>query len=179
MSTPLNVIAFAASTSQNSVNKKLVTYATSLLSHSQVEILDLNDFDMPLFSVDIEKDIGQHPNALKLVAKIASADALVISFAEHNGSYSAAYKSIFDWCSRIETSVYQNKDAIFLSASPGKRGGANVMKTALESAERFGANVKSHFSLPSFNDNFDTEAMCIRDAELDAELKKVMQALES
>ena len=47
-----NVIAFAASSSINSINKQLVTYAASLLKDAQVEILDLNDFEMPLFSVD-------------------------------------------------------------------------------------------------------------------------------
>jgi NAD(P)H-dependent FMN reductase len=30
------------------------------------------------------------------MAKIATADALITSFAEHNRSYSAAYKNLFD-----------------------------------------------------------------------------------
>jgi NAD(P)H-dependent FMN reductase len=46
----MNVLAFAASSSKNSINKKLVTYAAGLLEQAQVEILDINDYEMPLFS---------------------------------------------------------------------------------------------------------------------------------
>ncbi|VUD40454.1 Chromate reductase [Thalassocella blandensis] len=179
MANALKVIAFAASTSKQSINKKLVTYATSLLEGCDVEILDLNDYEMPLFSVDKEEEIGQHSLAQELLTKIGGADVVIISFAEHNSSFSAAYKNTLDWCSRIESKVYQGKDAVYLSTSPGKRGGANVMRTALETAERFGANVKAHFSLPSFQENFDTESMRISNPEFDRELRNTMRTIQS
>ena len=47
--------------------------------------------------------------------KIGAADAVLISFAEHNGFYTAAYKNIFDWASRIDMRVYQDKPAVLLS----------------------------------------------------------------
>ncbi len=59
----MKIIAFGGSPSKNSINKKLATYATSLFENTDVEVLDLNDFQMPLFSVDVEKEIGQHPLA--------------------------------------------------------------------------------------------------------------------
>ena len=46
------VVAFGASNSSRSINKKLVTYASGLLEGTDVEILDLNDYELPLFSVD-------------------------------------------------------------------------------------------------------------------------------
>src|SRR5690606_37429017 len=97
----MSVLAFAASNSRQSINKKLVQYACSLLRDVPVEIVDLNDYAMPLFSVDLEKDIGQHEQAKRFLAKIAESEALVISFDEHNSSYTAAFKNVFDWCSRI------------------------------------------------------------------------------
>ena len=60
----MNVLAFAASSSTQSINKKLVRYAASLLEGAQVQLLDLNDYELPLFSVDKEKKLGQpqqHP----------------------------------------------------------------------------------------------------------------------
>lgn len=54
----MNVIAFAASSSKKSINKQLVTYAASLLETARVEVLDLNDFELPLFSVDKEQELG-------------------------------------------------------------------------------------------------------------------------
>ncbi|MEM7565538.1 MAG: NAD(P)H-dependent oxidoreductase, partial [Pseudomonadota bacterium] len=53
------VIAFAASSSIESINKKLVIYAAGLFTDCEVHILDLNDFEMPLFSVDREAELGQ------------------------------------------------------------------------------------------------------------------------
>jgi len=48
----MKIIAFAASNSSNSINKKLATYAASLFQGETIEILDLNDYEMPLFSSD-------------------------------------------------------------------------------------------------------------------------------
>ena len=56
----MKIIAFAGSPSKKSINKKLASYAASLFENAQVEILDLNDYEMPLFSVDKEIIIGQH-----------------------------------------------------------------------------------------------------------------------
>ena len=64
------IVAFAASSSSTSINKRLVTYATQQLSNVEVEILDLNDFEMPLFSVDREKALGSPDAAQRFYKKI-------------------------------------------------------------------------------------------------------------
>ena len=48
----MKVLAFAASNSKKSINKQLVTYAAGLIDDAQVETLDLNDYELPLFSED-------------------------------------------------------------------------------------------------------------------------------
>ena len=93
----MHIVAFAASSSTRSINKKLISCAAGLMPQHQVEVLDLNDFELPLFSQDRELKLGQPDLAKQFLQKIGNADALLISFAEHNGSYSAAYKSLFDW----------------------------------------------------------------------------------
>ena len=55
----MKIIAFGGSNSQQSINKKLATYVAHLFENYEVEVLDLNDFAMPLFSVDLEKEVGQ------------------------------------------------------------------------------------------------------------------------
>ena len=77
----MKIIAFGGSPSKNSINKKLATYAAHLFENAEVEVLDLNDFQMPIFTVDIEKEIGQHELAKAFLSKIASADMLVVSMA--------------------------------------------------------------------------------------------------
>jgi len=171
----MKIIAFGGSPSKNSINKKLATYAAGLFENADVEILDLNDFQMPLFSVDIEKEIGQHPLAQAFLDKIATADILVVSLAENNGNYSAAFKNVFDWCSRINGKVFQQKSMLLMATSDGKRGGASVLEIAKNAFPRYGADIKATFSLPSFNDNFDVEKGRISNVELDTQLKEIIK----
>jgi chromate reductase len=173
----MKIIAFGGSPSKNSINKKLATYAADLFENAEVEVLDLNDFEMPLFSVDIEKEIGQHELAKAFLAKIASADFLVVSLAENNGNYSAAFKNVFDWCSRITVKVFQEKPMLLMATSPGGRGGASVLEIAKNAFPRYGAIIKAVFSLPSFNDNFDVENAKISNPELDTQLKEIVKGL--
>ncbi|RKS98616.1 NADPH-dependent FMN reductase [Flavobacterium sp. 123] len=171
----MKIIAFGASPSKNSINKKLATYAASLFENAEVEVLDLNDFQMPIFSVDIEVTIGQHPLAKAFLDKIAGADILVVSMAENNANYSAAFKNVFDWCSRIGAKVFQDKPMLLMATSPGARGGASVLEIAKNAFPRYGAIVKATFSLPSFNDNFDVEKGRISNPDLDKQLKDSIQ----
>lgn len=173
----MKIIAFAASSSSTSINKQLVTYAASLLPEAEVEILDLNDFELPLFSEDKEKELGQPPLAKSFFDKMGGSDALLISFAEHNGSYTAAYKNLFDWCSRINPKVFQGKPMVMLSTSPGKGGAQSVLSAALGSAPHFHGKVLASLSVPSFYENFDSEAGVLKNEELNAQLTKTVQTL--
>src|SRR6218665_3595048 len=103
------IIAFGGSSSKNSINKQLATYAANLFEDYEVETLDLNDYEMPLFSVDREKENGIHTLAQDFYAKIGSSDLIVLSLAEHNGAYSSAFKNLLDWASRINAKTFQQK----------------------------------------------------------------------
>jgi NAD(P)H-dependent FMN reductase len=174
----MKLLAFAASTSKKSINKQLVTYASSLLEGAVVDVLDLNDYELPLFSVDKEEELGHPALAKAFLLKVASSDAVIISFAEHNGSYSAAYKNLFDWCSRIGQKVFQDKPLVLLSTSPGARGGASVLAAATNSAPFFAGHVKASLSIPSFYDNFDVEHGMLKNEELKIQLVEAVSRLK-
>lgn len=151
----MKVLAFAASSSTQSINKKLVSFVASYFSNDEVEILDLNDFEMPIFSIDKEQTQGIPSLAFDFSAKIANADFILISLAEHNGAYSAAFKNIFDWVSRIpKTPVFQDKPLFIMATSPGPRGGASVLELAKNRFPFNGGQVIDTFSLPSFGETF-------------------------
>ena len=173
----MKIIAFAASNSKKSINKQLVSYAASLLDDAEVEVLDLNDYELPLFSVDKEQELGQPALAQDFFAKIGASDALIISFAEHNGSYTAAYKNLFDWCSRINQKIFQNKPVVLLATSPGARGGASVLAAAVNSAPHFNGELKASLSIPSFHQNFDVEKGCLTNQELKTQLIAAINSL--
>jgi len=173
------VTCFAASSSRNSINKQLVNYAAGLLDNAEVEILDLNDYELPLFSVDREVELGQPALAQAFVDKIQGSDALIIAFAEHNGCYSAAYKNLYDWASRIEGKVYRDKPMVLLATSPGGRGGKSVLELALAQMPRFGGDVRGSVSVPSFADNFDSDRGEISNAAIAAEIRAALARLMS
>ena len=151
------IIAFGASSSKSSINKQLATYTANQFQNASVEVLDLNDYEMPVFSVDKEKENGIHPLAQEFYSKLGSADLILISFAEHNGNYSSAFKNILDWTSRINAKTFQEKPMLLLATSPGARGGSSVLDIATKRFPFQGGIVKGSFSLPSFNENFDAE----------------------
>jgi chromate reductase, NAD(P)H dehydrogenase (quinone) len=171
------IIAFGASSSKNSINKQLATYAANQFENATVEILDLNDYEMPIFSVDKENENGIHELAQEFYGKIGSADFIVISFAEHNGNYSASFKNILDWVSRINPKTFQEKPVLLLATSLGARGGSSVLDIATKRFPFQGAVVKGSFSLPSFNDNFDAEKG-ITNAELKNQLLEIIHSFE-
>ncbi len=170
------IIAFGGSSSKNSINKQLATYAANLFENATVEVLDLNDYEMPVFSVDKEKENGIHNLAHDFYTKIGNADLIVLSLAEHNGAYSSAFKNTLDWTSRIDNKTFQQKPMLLLATSPGARGGATVLEIASKRFPFQGADVKGTFSLPSFYDNFDVEKG-ITNPELKNQLLEIINSI--
>ena len=62
----MKILAFAGSNSSQSINKKLALYAAGLFENAGVETLDLNDYELPLYSIDREKEMGKPELAGKL-----------------------------------------------------------------------------------------------------------------
>lgn len=151
------IIAFGASSSKHSINKQLANYAAHQFENVVVELLDLNEYEIPIFAVDKQKENGIPQLAHDFFAKLGSADLILISFAEHNGAYSSAFKNILDWTSRIDSNTFQGKPMFLLATSPGPRGGSTVLEIAKNRFPFQGGNVKGSFSLPNFNENFNIE----------------------
>lgn len=153
----LKVLAFGASSSRQSINKQLATFAAEQFTGYEINVLDLNDFEMPLYSIDKERENGIPAQAHTFQSLISASDLIIISFAEHNGSYAAVFKNLMDWTSRIGQKIWAEKPMFLLSTSPGKRGGMGVLEIAAKKAGYMGGQVIAQFSLPSFMANFTVE----------------------
>lgn len=152
----MKILGFAGSNSSHSINKQLVSLTLDYFGDQEITFLDLNDFEMPIYSKDREEKGFPEP-AHRFRNLITSHDAIVVSLAENNRTYSVAFKNVLDWCSRIDNNVFQKKPMLLMSTSPGKFGGGNVMKVALSYFPEAGADIVASFSLPSFNINFDAD----------------------
>ncbi|MCE3076094.1 MULTISPECIES: NADPH-dependent FMN reductase [Chryseobacterium] len=176
----MKILAIAGSNSEASMNKHLVSYAASIFENAEVEVVDLNPFEMPIYKHERELANGVPQEAKDFAAKIDGANLLLVSLPEHNGTYSTAFKNVFDWVSRIkDRTVWNEVPMLLMSAAPGARGGAGVLEAATKRFPFHGGNIVETFSLPFFNDNFDKSAQKISNDEKDSELREKIQKISA
>ena len=178
----MKILAFAATNSRQSINRALVEFAATRLRSSvspeaEVAFADLNDFDLPIYSVDHEGASGIPDAARRFFDRIGEADAVLVSFAEHNGTVTSAWKNLFDWMSRIDMKVWQGKPVLFLAASPGPRAGAGVLGHQSQLAPFFGADLRGAQGIGTWGEAWDADAATLTRAEDIAALDTALAAL--
>lgn len=177
----MKVLALAASNHSQSINRALVGYAAVRLQlfypGVEIEFIDLNDYEMPIYSIDRESANGVHALAQELFGRIGASDALIVSFAEYNGFVTAAWKNIYDWMSRIDQKVWQDRPLALLAATPGPRAGENVLQTQELTAPFFGMNIKGKYGVGNWRDVWDGSSLT-KPADVEA-IDAVVKALLS
>lgn len=153
----MKVLAFGASNSTNSINKQLAIYTAERVGGSELNIIDLNDFEVAIFSPERNTLSGVPEAIVQFVEHIQGADLIVISFAEYNSSYTAAFKNIFDWATQCKYELFKNKKLFLMATSPGTRGGLTVLESAVDRFPRHGGEIVGSFLFPEFYKNFDPE----------------------
>src|SRR5688572_9690174 len=164
-----HILAFAGTNSKDSINKQLAIYTSSLIEEVDVTILDLNDFELPIYSKDFEAEHGIPENVLTFLGYIKRTDGIILSLAGNNGAYTAVFKNLFDWLSRAEQKTFLNKPMLLMATAPGARGGASVLAMAKDRFPRHDAQIIADFTLPYFETNFSDGK--IINKELDDVLK--------
>ncbi len=129
MPSPKKILAFSGSARADSHNQRLVNIAAAGAreSGSEVTVINLGDFDLPLFNEDLEKD-GRPENVKKLKQLFIDHDGLLISSPEYNSSVTPLLKNAIDWVSRPDEgepplAAYNGKVAGLMATSPGGLGG--------------------------------------------------------
>lgn len=82
------------------------------IPNSVLKVVGLTDFDVPIFTPQREEENGIPEAVMAFDQLIQEADILVISLAEHNGSYTAAFKNLFDWLTRLRPKCFEGKKLI-------------------------------------------------------------------
>ncbi len=121
------IVAIAGSLRQQSFNGVLAKIAgkSAMLAGAEVQLLNLADYDIPLFNEDLEKQ--QTPEGVqRLKQQIREANGLLVVSPEYNGSISGVLKNALDWVSRTEADqkpAFRDTTVALLSTSPGGLGG--------------------------------------------------------
>jgi NAD(P)H-dependent FMN reductase len=172
----MKILAFGASNSINSINKNLALSTANLFENTEIELIDLNDFECAIYSPQRQKE-GYPSQIVRFVQKIEQSDLIIISFAEYNGSYTTAFKNIFDWISTYKSAIFENCHFLLLATSTGARGGQSVLEAAMNRFPRHGATILGNYNLPSFHDTFCKETNSLKEPHL-SELLEITNSIK-
>ena len=173
------ILAFSGSSSSKSINQKLVKAAANQVDQCAVTVIDIREFPLPIYSIDIEEAHGFPENAHKLMAMFSEHDGFLISCPENNGSMPAIFKNLVDWISRMGDKIFQDKPVLLLSASPGKGGGKTNLGNIEALMPWWGGSVVSTFSVGNFHDEFDSQTLQLRNKQLQDDLTIAARQLQT
>jgi chromate reductase, NAD(P)H dehydrogenase (quinone) len=168
MATKPRILAFAASARRESLNRKFLAVAVEAAraAGGEVTLVDLNEYEMPLYHGDLEDAQGLPPNSLRMIQLITEHQGLLIASPEYNSMISPLLKNTVDWCTRGDDNPFEDKVAAVISASPGLYGGVLSMRMAQLLLLGLGCHVLSgKCSLPRANEAFDPQGR-LTDARL-------------
>jgi chromate reductase, NAD(P)H dehydrogenase (quinone) len=114
---PVNILAFSGSTRAQSLNTALLSIVASKISSAggnvNVNQINLDDFEMPIFNVDLEARVGLPNSVERLQELIFCSNGIIVACPEYNGSITPLLKNSLDWCSRSSRTEY--KPSVFWS----------------------------------------------------------------
>lgn len=174
------ILAFSGSARRESLNRKLLAVAAEAVrtAGGAVTVIDLNEFDLPLYHGDVEEREGMPPAAVRLVELVQAHAGLLVASPEYNSFITPLLKNTIDWISRADENPFVGKVAAVVSASPGALGGARSLQHARHLLLHLGCHVTpAQCILPRAHEAFD-DAGRLKDARtqksLDALAKQLM-----
>ncbi len=178
------ILAFAGSSRRDSCNKKLVTFAADQARKhgADVTLIDLRDFDMPLYNGDLESEEGPPEAATRLFNLMKEHHGLLLACPEYNSSITPLLKNTIDWVSRPREgeprlAAFTGKVAGLLSASPGQLGGLRGLVHVRSILSSIGTTVvPSQAAVSAAHEAFD-ENGAIRDDEVAERIEAVVSQL--
>lgn len=178
------ILAFAGSTRADSFNRRLVALAAekARAAGAEVTLLELAEFELPLYDGDREAAEGLPPGAVRLKALMVEHDAFLIACPEYNGSITPLLKNAIDWASRAADGepplvAYRGKLAALLAASPGALGGLRGLVHVRAILSGIGVLVTpGQFALSAAHKAF-TDGGTLADAATDQRLDQLVHEL--
>jgi chromate reductase, NAD(P)H dehydrogenase (quinone) len=181
----INIVALAGSLKKESQNKKLAQAAANIALEAGacVQIIHLEDYDLPLFSEDIEGQLSAeyHDNLQQLRKILDNADGFIMASPEYNGMVPGVFKNTLDWISRSFDdgfgNVFADKPLALMSASPGANAGMRGLFSARDTFYFLGSLILPNaFGLGRSHSQFNQEGN-LTDENTNARLTKLVTQL--
>ena len=180
------VLVFAGSTRNDSVNRKLAKVAAKQLKEADIPatLVELRNYPMPIYEGDFEIEGGTPAEVTAFQELMRAHQALVIASPEFNGSFPALLKNLVDWVSRPvagegPTALFRGKVAALLSASPGRGGGKRGLRHLRELLEMIGVTViASQLAVGNSSEAFNEDGELVKEQD-QKNLQAVLDELNS
>lgn len=134
---------FSGSTRAASMNRKLVTAMAHIFTDAgtTVKVIDLSDYEMPIYNGDYEASEGVPETAKKLIVELSACDGVFIATPEYNGCMPPLLKNTIDWTTRVELGQFTKPVYGIGAASPGALSGIMALRQLHFILARLGAQV--------------------------------------
>lgn len=159
-----SILIFAGSARRGAFSRQLAAAATTLVSEAggKPTLIDLADFDTPLYNADIEDAKGIPQTVLDFRRLVATHHGIMIATPEYNGFVTPLLLNMLCWASRPSPgddfgAVFQGKPVALMAASPGRLGGVRVIPRLRDVAAELGmVPVPGFTTVPAASTAFTT-----------------------
>ena len=152
-----NIAIISSSVRTGRASHRVALYFKNLIEERQLgtpEILDLNEYQFPIFNERLRLQPEPSEKLLEFAAKIKAADGVIIVTPEYNGGYPAALKNVVD----VLYDEWRRKPLAISTVSDGIFGGTQVITSLQFSFWKIRAwVVPAMFPVPKVKETFDEE----------------------
>lgn len=119
---------------------------------AKVEILDLKEYDFPIFADTLKKQANPSKAALDFAKKIESSNGIIIVTPEYNGGYPASLKNAVD----LLYDEWRHKPLAIATVSSGPFGGTEALISLQFTLWKMKIwTITEIFSVPNVHENYD------------------------
>lgn len=173
------ILAFSTSNSSKSLSYATLDLITDWLPGYSIELLDIRNWNIPIYSQDLEKTMGIPEKIEVLFSYISNHERIMLSIAEHNGFITAFFKNILDWLSRKDRGFLKGKKIFLLGVSPSPGGAKRAVEMLSRSLPYFGGVIVDTFLIPKIHENINWLVKpTFKSTEIEEVLKKQLIKFE-
>ncbi|MFL5728426.1 MAG: NADPH-dependent FMN reductase [Cytophagaceae bacterium] len=173
-----NIVILSASVRTGRRSHRLALYFSNYISEHKlavVEIVDLNEWDFPLFNERLKYQDDPSESAKKFSAKIRSADGIIIVTPEYNGGYPASLKNVVD----LLYDEWYKKPIGICTVSSGDFGGQQVLVSLQFTLWKMKAwTIPAMFPVPKVQDHFEENGVPLDKESTDKKAAAFMKELQ-
>lgn len=149
----MKITLIAGSNRKDAASTNLLRYIERVLTtnHVSVELIDLLELPLPLYSPDAER---LHPNVMTLQRAVAEADGLILATPEYHGSVSGALKNALDY---LNGSQVGGKPVLSVSSAGGPLGVSSLTHLQTIVRNLHGINCPAWISIGYGSNSFGSD----------------------